>query len=326
MAGQVRFVLGGGGALGAYQAGALVALLEAGIYPDALYGCSAGALNAAFLAVRPDRDRAVELAAWWQDVPAQRLLSPRLRTHLRGLPAVLRAGGRGLLDDRALRSLVAANVPAHDVSELRVPLIVTTTCLDCAAARHHRTGAVGDVLAASCALPGLLAPVRLADGHDHVDGGVLAGVPIQAALDDAGPDDLVLVLDCGLAPVSGRPDRCAAAVDGPPDRACGLEVPVARGPYRPPLETSRGPLDIVLKAFTVARTVANLAGVRNALDDPRVHVVPHVADAWAAGLLPTLPNGPRDFATTSALSRAGRQATEQWLTRFDAVLREQSAP
>ena len=320
MTGQLRLVLGGGGALGAYQAGSLLALLEAGLRPDALYGCSAGALNAAFLAARPDVGRAGELAAWWGDTAAQGVLSPTMRSHLRGVPAVIRAGARGLLDDRALRALVTANVRAHDLSELVIPLTVTTTCLDCGAARHHRTGAVADVLVASCALPGLFAPVRLADGHDHVDGGVVAGVPVLVALQDAGPDDTVIVLDCGLAPVTGLPDRCAASAGGPPDRACGLEVSFARGAYQPPVESGRGPLNAVLKAFTVARSVANVASVGGALADSRVHVVPHVADAWAAGLLANLPAGPRDFTQTGELARAGQQATEQWLIRRRVVL------
>lgn len=307
---RTRFVLGGGGAMGAYQAGCLLALLEAGVQPDALYGCSAGALNAAFLAARPDVERAQELALWWSDASAQRVLAPTMRSHVRGLPSVLRAGGRGILDTRSLRALIAANVRAHDLSELVVPLTVTTTCLECAAAVHHASGDVVDVLMASCSLPGLFAPVRLADGHDHVDGGVVAGVPVQAALDAAAPDDTVVVLDCGLSAVTGRPGLCASSSAS---AACGLEVPRQRDPYLPPVESSRGPLDVVLKAFTVARAVANQASVAGALEDPRVQVVPHVADAWAAGLLPELPRGPRDFARTSDLAAAGRAATSQWL-------------
>ena len=324
--GRTRFVLGGGGAMGAYQAGALLALLKEGVHPDALYGCSAGALNAAFLAARPDLERAAELAAWWGDASAYQVLAPSWRSHLRGLPAVVRAGARGILDERPLRALIAVNVPAHDLSELALPLTVTTTCLDCGAARHHSTGRVVDLLVASCALPGLFAPVRLADGHAHVDGGVLAGVPVQAALADSGPQDSVFVLDCGLAPVTGRADGCAASPEAPPDQACGLTVRSDLPRYVAPIETSRGALDVVLKAFTVARTVANRASVGSALDDPRVHVVPHLADAWAAGLLRKVPTGPRDFRQAADLTRAGQHATTQWLRRRAAHLPAQVSP
>jgi len=49
---SLAFVLGGGGARGALQAGALRALWEAGLRPDLWVGTSAGAVNAAFLAVK----------------------------------------------------------------------------------------------------------------------------------------------------------------------------------------------------------------------------------------------------------------------------------
>jgi NTE family protein len=50
---RTAFVLAGGAALGAVQAGMVRALHERGITPDLLAGTSAGALNAAFPASRP---------------------------------------------------------------------------------------------------------------------------------------------------------------------------------------------------------------------------------------------------------------------------------
>ena len=49
---QLAFVLGGGGGRGALQAGALRALLESGYQPAMMVGTSAGAINAAYLALR----------------------------------------------------------------------------------------------------------------------------------------------------------------------------------------------------------------------------------------------------------------------------------
>lgn len=310
-------VLGGGGALGAYQAGALLALAEHGVLPDALHGCSAGALNASFFASDPSVRRARELVSWWADTRTHAVLAPSRWTRLRGLANAATTRSDGLLDDRPLRRLLAEHVPAHDLSELAVPLTVTTTCLDCGCARHHDRGPVADVLAASCSLPGLFPPVRLPDGHLHVDGGVVCGVPVQAALDAAGPDDRVVVLDCGLAPVTGREGGCAAQPGSAGADACGLTPQERR--YLAPTESSRGVLDVVLRAFTVARSVANLASTAAALDDPRVSVVPHVADAWVAGVLQDLPAGPRDLSRTEALLTAGRRATTLWLER-DPVL------
>ena len=109
-------VLGGGGALGAYQAGALLALAEHGVLPDALFGCSAGALNAAFLASDPSLARARELASWWVDGDAQRVLAPSRWSRLRGFAAAATTRTDALFDPRPLRRLVAAQVPAHDLS------------------------------------------------------------------------------------------------------------------------------------------------------------------------------------------------------------------
>jgi predicted acylesterase/phospholipase RssA len=165
------------------------------------------------------------------------------------------------------------------------------------------------VLMASCALPGLLPPVRLADGHQHVDGGIVCGVPLAPAV--AGDAELILVSDVGMDPVTGRAGTCAALPN--PSTACGLSVRREQA-YRPPVETApTRVLDVVLRSFTVSRAVANRAAVRDELTDPRVRVLPHVADAWAAGLLPVLPTGPRDFARTGELVEAGRAATAAWL-------------
>ncbi len=298
--------------MGAFQAGALLALVEAGLRVDVLHGSSVGALNAVFLAVRPDLEQGRELARWWAEPSMVGVLRPGWLPRLRGLTGAVRRGG-ALVDTGPLRCLIERHVQAEDLAELAVPVTVTTTCLDCGAARHHDEGGLTDVVLASCALPGIFRPVRLADGHLHVDGGILDGVPISAALQMAAPEDRILVLDCGLAPVTGRVDVCAAASDVLAGQACGVPVEPGLPPYVPPVESGFGALDTVLRAFTVARAAANRGAVREALDDPRVHVVPHVADAWAAGLLEVLPTGPRDVSRSGDLLGAGRAVTERWL-------------
>src|SRR5687768_15329333 len=84
-AGRRAFVLTGGGALGAAQAGMLQALLAAGVQPDLLVGTSVGALNAAFIASRPDVDRAAELDAAWRRASRTMIFPVRPRTLLLGV-------------------------------------------------------------------------------------------------------------------------------------------------------------------------------------------------------------------------------------------------
>jgi len=65
---QSILVLQGGGALGAYQAGAYAALADAGIEPDWVTGVSIGAINAALIAGNPTKLRAQRLGEFWQRV------------------------------------------------------------------------------------------------------------------------------------------------------------------------------------------------------------------------------------------------------------------
>jgi NTE family protein len=61
-------VLQGGGALGAYQAGAYEALAEAGFMPDWVAGISIGAINGAIIAGNKPEDRVIRLKQFWEKV------------------------------------------------------------------------------------------------------------------------------------------------------------------------------------------------------------------------------------------------------------------
>jgi NTE family protein len=61
---RLELVLGGGGALGAFQPGVYEALHEAGLEPDGLVGSSIGALNGALIAGNPRERRLERLRAF----------------------------------------------------------------------------------------------------------------------------------------------------------------------------------------------------------------------------------------------------------------------
>ena len=64
----IALVLQGGGALGAYQAGVMEGLAEAGIEPDWVAGISIGAINAALIAGNPPETRIARLREFWNTV------------------------------------------------------------------------------------------------------------------------------------------------------------------------------------------------------------------------------------------------------------------
>src|SRR5438105_13840640 len=65
---RIALVLSGGGALGAYQAGAYAALEHAGIRPNWLSGTAIGAVNAAIIAGNLPHERALRLRQFWQEL------------------------------------------------------------------------------------------------------------------------------------------------------------------------------------------------------------------------------------------------------------------
>jgi NTE family protein len=175
-------VFSGGGSLGAAQVGALQALFEAGVVPDAVVGASAGAINAAYIAVDPTHDRSVSLERIWRSM-TRRDVFPDGRF---AVARRLAARSTYLYSPHGMRSLLARAIPIDDLADTAIPCHVVTTDLLTGEASWWTTGDPVDVLAATSCLPGLFPPVRL-DGRLHVDGGVSCPVPTQYAV-DLGPE------------------------------------------------------------------------------------------------------------------------------------------
>ncbi|MEY2477330.1 MAG: hypothetical protein QOG87_2645, partial [Actinomycetota bacterium] len=74
--GGTAIVLGGGGNLGATQVGMLRALLERGVEPNVLVGCSVGALNAAGLAAEPNMAGVDRLEQVWRELDGEAIVAP----------------------------------------------------------------------------------------------------------------------------------------------------------------------------------------------------------------------------------------------------------
>ena len=202
------FVLSGGAARGAVQAGMMEVLLEHGIVPHALVGTSVGALNAAFMGVRADRARVHELTARWRQLGTRDIFPGGTLTRvghlLRQRPYLFSSAG--------LARLIADWVPVEHLEDLPTPVRVVTTPLAGDSAVYHRHGRLDQLLLASAAVPAVFAPVSLpaSCGYPgpHVDGGVSDLVPISGAADLA--PTRVFVLD---ATVPARLPRGRTPVD-----------------------------------------------------------------------------------------------------------------
>jgi NTE family protein len=181
---NLAFVLGGGGARGAMQVGALRALFEAGLKPDLLVGTSIGAANSAMLALwGMDMAGIEKLELAYRHMADARLMDPRLakfawntvsgRPNLRG-------------SQYAREFLISEGItPEIQFGQIQgVRLATVTTNLNTRQPFIYGLDteqAVLEGVLASTALPPWFAPIEK-DGHCLIDGGAVSNLPIEAAL------------------------------------------------------------------------------------------------------------------------------------------------
>jgi NTE family protein len=202
----LALVLSGGGAKGAWEAGAAVALIEQGLPVRLVAGSSAGALTAAMLADgRLDR-----LQALWRSLSRDQVYGLRPGVLFAGLLpgwltllALDQAGS--LFDPAPLRELIAATLDFERVRASPRRLLVVTTDLVRRAPQTFDNATLSvDALMAAAAVPGAFPPVDV-DGVLLVDGGLTGRAPVLDAL--AAPIELgrVLVLLSYAADEPGQP-------------------------------------------------------------------------------------------------------------------------
>ncbi|HEX8803670.1 MAG TPA: patatin-like phospholipase family protein, partial [Acidimicrobiales bacterium] len=178
VAGPVAFVLSSGANLGATQVGMLRALVEHGITPDVVVGCSIGAINGAGLAQDPTTGGVAHMDHVWRTTDTHQLL-PR-----RWLPPTLALARRSeSIHPRAgIRHLLSRTLSAVTFDDLRLPFhCVATDVADEREAWFDR-GPLVDAVLASAAMPAMFPAVEI-DGRRYIDGAVVNEVPVRRAVE-----------------------------------------------------------------------------------------------------------------------------------------------
>ncbi|MDF1903126.1 patatin-like phospholipase family protein [Mycolicibacterium smegmatis] len=187
---RVAFVLGGGGVLGAAEAGMALALLESGVRPDLVCGTSVGAINGAALAADPTPEGARALVKFWDALGGEGVFGGSL---IRRAAEVLRRP-TSLHDNSELRRLLRERLPVHTFEELAVPFECVAASIERAREHWFDSGDLVEPVLASCALPGVLPPVRIGDEH-FFDGGLVNSIPLDRAVSRGA--DTIWVLHVG---------------------------------------------------------------------------------------------------------------------------------
>ena len=181
---RLAFVLGGGGARGAMQVGALRALFEAGLKPDLLVGTSIGAVNAAGLALWGVNLAGVEaLEHLYQRMQDSKLLDPRLFQF--AWNAVSKQPNH--IGSRSAQAFMIAEGITPEIRFSQIQSVrLATVAADLHTGKSIIYGmdldqSVMEGVLASIAIPPWFAPIEKA-GQYIVDGGALSNLPIEPAI------------------------------------------------------------------------------------------------------------------------------------------------
>ncbi len=193
VAGPVRraLVLEGGGARGAFEAGALLYIHDhPDIFaPEIVTGTSVGALNAAGFAY----GLTPELSAAWCRITSSQVYRGRSLLH-HAFTLLIEKRFTHLYDTAPLQRLLGAFFGSRNLMDCPLRLKITSFNLQTGASEvfdNESPVRLVDALMASCALQALFPPYSI-NGFQYIDGGNGANLPLRPAL-QAGATDLVLV-------------------------------------------------------------------------------------------------------------------------------------
>jgi NTE family protein len=181
----IGLALSGGGARGFAHVGVLKALVENDISIDFVAGTSAGSfVGGAFAAgMTPDQIMKAGQHINWFRI------------------AGLSYSPRGLLSNFKIHNFFTHHFPTSKFEELKIPFAAVACDLGSGDEVILKDeGDLATAIRASCAIPGVFAPVEDAEGRLLIDGGVISPVPINAIREFA--PDIVIAVDlmaCGAS-------------------------------------------------------------------------------------------------------------------------------
>ncbi|MGF1455268.1 MAG: patatin-like phospholipase family protein [Alphaproteobacteria bacterium] len=195
---EIGLVLQGGGALGAYEYGAVTRLIEAGARPVAITGVSIGAINAAAIAGARDGDIARSLRTLWERitlapvpfVPAEQqatlsaLGNPnfyRPRTDYMSMP-----NWTSLCDVSPMKRTLSDILDferLNDTKRMRMAVTATNVATGALTRFTNLENTLGPdhILASGSLPPGF--PMTQIDGQHYWDGGLFDNTPLRALME-----------------------------------------------------------------------------------------------------------------------------------------------
>ncbi len=238
---RIGLALGGGSARGLAHIPMLEVFDELGIKPVMIAGCSIGALMGAGYAggmsAAEIRERAEMLLS--NRLTAMRYVFGAKGTRLRDILALKGIGSLHIKGQKLAELALPDHLPAN-IEDLAIPFKVVTTDYDAREERVITSGNLAMAVAASIAIPGVIAgPV--VDGRIYVDGGVTNPVPFDHVRKHC---DIVVAID-----VTGRP--------------------------QPPARTHHSNMELAIGSLLIM--FHQVAELRRAANPPDIYIEPDLA-------------------------------------------------
>ncbi|MDE1895184.1 MAG: patatin-like phospholipase family protein [Xanthomonadaceae bacterium] len=183
---KIGLALGGGAAKGFAHIGVIKMLEASGIHPDVVAGTSAGSVVGALYASGMNAFQMQQAAV---DLDEAKIRDVQLFSG-------------GLVRGRALENYVNQQVHDQPIEKLKLPFAAVSTELATGARTVFVRGNTGQAVRASCSIPGVFEPARIA-GKQYVDGGVVSPIPVDAARQLGA--DFVIAVDISAKPSGSNP-------------------------------------------------------------------------------------------------------------------------
>lgn len=300
---KLGIAFGGGGVRGWAHVGALSVIERHGLRASLVAGTSAGAITAAYYAAGFSIE---EMTAVMRSQNTRALFSFRFDRY-------------GLVNTDDFAAYLRQHLGERRIEDLDLPLFVVCTDLETGKEVVLDRGPLVEAVLASCALPGIFAPVRI-NGRFLIDGGVCNNVPVSALVNHGADYTIGIQLYKRIGALLPLGDGTLDEPDAEVADKVGLGLwaerlrqrlgrePEERGP-RPPngLEVVQRALDIMM---------AQLEGFRLQAYRPDVLITPRVG---SLGLL--------SFSQEKeAIFASGVEAAEQWADELEALARQIKGP
>jgi NTE family protein len=224
---RVGLALGGGAARGAAHIGILKVLERENIPVHIITGTSIGAIIGAMYSTHPNALEVEERAREY--IESKQFKRTRFDfleekkyaekgsgffykfTHhvKKNFFYNLSLARKSLISGKEFRGHIEALVDDIDIGETRLRFAAIAADLTSGSTVMFKSGPLRAAVSASCAIPGILPPVKL-DGHELVDGGCIDLIPVGPASELGA--NLVIAIDV------------SKGIDGPFELNCGIDV------------------------------------------------------------------------------------------------------